>query len=890
MAEPIGSFSGLASGVQWRDLVDQLMNIETQRKLGPVTTRSTLAQKQVEAWTSFQSLVVKFRDASKALRDGTAFSPFKVAGGTSVTSGRTLLTATASSGAVPGSYNVEVLDVARANKVSGNVIASASTALAVTGDFAVNGKKVTVAATDTLAMVRDKINALNSGATPTGVTATVLSTGGTQHRLVLTSDQTGAGGIDLLEGTGNVLQSLGVVDGTKTLNVAANGGVQTNRVSSTTAAIATMLGVTMPPPGTINIGGRVIAVDLTVDSLSSIAAKITAAGGNASVVSETQGGKTSSRLVTSDTVTAATVDGQRALEVLGFVENGRAGITQVVKSENTFGDGVGTATASTLLSALTVSGNPLGLVAGDTFAIQGWSGNGTAVSPPSFVIGAGDTVQTVLDKMNSAVTGFGAGSRPATASFVNGQFLLTDSVTGDSQLALSLSATRVADGSVVSLGRQLVDTVGRQREVVAGADAKLRVDGVLLTRPSNNVSDAMAGVTLNLLQAEVGSVVTLTFDRDSDTMTSNVKAIATAYNDLLKFRADQAKEGAPLRGNPTLRSSLASFTGQLLSTVSGVSGIYNRPGAVGLSLQSDGSLKLDEAVFKSALSSNYTDVVSLFTTTGTSANAQVSYFSSSIKTLPGTYAINVTAAATTPTHSGSGFSGTYVDDGTADTMSITDSISGVTGTISLTSGDSTDTIVGRLNSLFANSKMSLSASKVGNELVVTGSRYGTASTFTVAYTAGGTDGSAQLGFAAGTYAGTDIAGTIGGEIAIGSGQTLTSKPALVGQPMDGLSVNYSGTATGAVGDLVYSLGVSGMLFNVADLISAPDGSIVTQQGSLNKSITELKSRADTVQHALDNKRAALIRQFTAMETAISRIQSQAASLTSYLGALNSQSN
>jgi flagellar capping protein FliD len=81
-----------------------------------------------------------------------------------------------------------------------------------------------------------------------------------------------------------------------------------------------------------------------------------------------------------------------------------------------------------------------------------------------------------------------------------------------------------------------------------------------------------------------------------------------------------------------------------------------------------------------------------------------------------------------------------------------------------------------------------------------------------------------------------------------------------------------------------------MLFNVADIITAPDGSIVLQQASLNKSITDLKSRADTVQHALDNKRAALTRQFIAMETAISRIQSQAASLTSYLSALQTQTS
>lgn len=890
MSDPIGSFSGLASGVQWRDLVDQLVAIDKQRKLDPVTARTTLAQNQATAWTSYQSLAVKFRDAANALRDSAAFGAFSVSGGTSIATGRTLLTASASSGASPGNYAVEVLDVARANKLSGAVVSSPSSALGYSGEFGVNGQKVTVVATDTLNSIRDKINALNAGTSASGVTASVLSTGSTQHRLVLSSDQTGAAGIELIDDAGGVLQQLGVVDGTKSLNVASDGGVQTQKVSSTTAAIAAMLGVSMPPPSTIEVGGRTITVDLTVDSLASIAAKISAAGGNASVTSETAGGKTSYRLVTSDTVSASTVDGQRTLEVLGFVKNGRSGVSQVVQSENAFTDGVGsTATGSTLLSALQVSGNALGLAAGDTFNIQGKRGDGSTVNL-SFTVGASDTLQTLVTKINDATSGFGAGTRTATASISNGQIVLSDNATGDSQLALSLSATRVSDGSTVSLGRQLVSTVGRQREVVAGTDASVRVDGVVVSRASNTISDALSGVTLSLQQAEVGTTVSLNIGRDTDALSTKVKAVADAYNALVKFRADQQKDGQPLRNNPTLRNSIASLTSQLLSNVSGLSGTLNRPGSVGLALQADGTLKLDDTVFKAALNSNFADVVSLFTTSGTSANNQISYWTSSYKTLPGSYAVNITAAATTPTVSGSGFSGTYVDDGTPDTLDITDAISGATGSISLANGDTTDTIVTKLNSLFATSKMALSASKNGNDLVITGTRYGSASSFTVAYTPGGADGTAQLGIAANSFAGTDVAGTIGGELATGSGQVLTATPALVGTAVDGLAISYSGTATGAVGDLNFTLGVGGMLYNAADVFARPDGTIFEQQQQLEKTINDLGTRADTLQQQIDRRRAALVAQFTKMEAAISRIQSQGSALSSFINSLQASGN
>ena len=885
MSDPIGSFSGLASGVQWRDLVDQLVSIDKQRRLAPVTARKTLAQNQATAWTSYQALAVKFRDAAKALRDSSAFGAFTVSGGTSASSGRTLLSASASFGATPGNYAVEVLDVARANKLSGTVVSSASTALGYSGEFAINGQKVTVVATDTLSVVRDKINALNVGASASGVTASVLSTGATQHRLVLSSDQTGAAGIEFVDDASGTLQSLGLVDSTKSLNLTSNGGIQSQRVSSTTAAIATMMGVTLPSPSTIQVGGRTITVDLSVDSLSSIAARIAAAGGNATVTTETTGGKTAYRLVTSDTLSASTVDGQRALEVLGFVRNGRSGIAQSVQSENGYTDALGaTATASTLLSNLSVNGNALALAAGDTFSVQGQRGDGSVVSL-NFVVGAGDTLQTLVNKINDPASGFGAGARTATASVSGGKIVLNDNSAGDSQLSLSLIATRAANGTVVSLGRQLVSTVGRQREVVAGTDAKVRVDGVVVSRATNTISDALNGVTLNLQQAEVGSTVSLNVGRDVEALTGKVKAVSDAYNALVKFRSEQQADGKPLKGNPTLRASIASITGQLLANVAGLSGSFNRAGVSGLALQSDGSLKLDESVFKTALNSNFTDVVSLFTTSGTSANSQLSYWTSTDKTVPGTYAVNITAAATTPTAAGSGFSGTYADDGTADTMTITDAISGATGNISLANGDTIDTIVTKLNSLFATSKMSMTASKSGNDLVLTGSRFGTASTFTVAYTAGGTDATAQLGLAAATSAGTDVAGTIGGVPAVGSGQVLTAAPPNVGDPLSGLAVTYSGTATGAIGDIAFTLGVAGMLFNAADVFARSDGTIYLQQQQLEQSISRLSTRADTVTQQIDRRRAALIAQFSAMEAAISRIQSQGTSLTNFVSAL-----
>lgn len=879
MTDPLGSISGLTSGIQWRDLVERISALDKQRRLDPVTARQSLAKSRVEAWGKFQTLVTTFRDAARALKEPSTFAAFGVTGGTSPTSGRTLLTATAAAGANPGTHTVEVIGLARANKLSGAVVASQSTALGLTGEFSVNGRKVTLIASDTLASVRDKIAALNSGSNASGVSASILSTGATQHRLVLTSDTTGAKGVELTDDASGTLQTLGLVDATKTLNVDSSGGAQSYRVSSATAAIATMLGVSWPPPSSIEIGGRVIAVDLTVDSLSTIAARIAAAGGNATVLSETVNGKSEHRLVTSDTVSASTPDGVRTLEVLGFLKSGRSGIAQVVTSENTYNDAGGlAATGTTLLTDLHVGTNALGLVAGDTLTIGGKRGDGTIVSS-TLTIGASDTLQTLVNKLNDASTGFGTPSRAAAASIVGGKLVLADATAGDSQLALSITATRALDGSTVPLGRQLTSTVGRLREVVQGADALAKVDGVVVQRRSNTIADAVAGLTLNLQAAEAGTATALTVSRDRDAIAGKIDEVVKAYNALHAFRTEQTKEKAALRGNATLRGSIGTITENLLTDVSGLLGNLKRAGNAGLTLQADGTLKLDKDVLSKGIDASYADVVNLFATGGASTNGSLSYFLSTTKTKPGSYAVNVTTAATTASATGAAFSGTYADDGVADTLTITDSTSGATGNISLANGDTIDTIVTKLNTLFATNKMALVASKSANNLVLSAQRYGSAATFTVGYTAGGTDSTSQLGIAAGVFAGTDIAGTIGGHPATGAGQVLTAS---AGQNPEGLALTYTGTATGAVGSINFTLGVGGMLGNAAERILDPVGAVEGQLDSLDTSITNLQRRADTLTQSIERRRQALVTQFVEMERTLSRIQQQGTALTNFI--------
>jgi len=617
--------NGLASGVQWRDLVDQLVAADKARSMGPIQTRISGAEKQKTAWTEMASLVQKLQDAGSALRVGTSFSNFAATVSPSSQTNRALISASTTAAARPGSYRVEVVDLARAEKLSGSVVADSTAALGIAGSFAVAGQTVTIAATDSLEGVRDRINALNTGGTPTKVSASVLTSAAGQKRLVLSADGVGSAGTGLTDGPEGVLRDLGFKD------------TRSRSVPSSGLAVAAALGVTMPPPSSIRVGTTTIAVDLALDSLSIIVSKIRAAGEQAEIQSETVGGVQSFRLSVGKNVTA-TGDPNSAdtITALGFAAGAQGSVQQVVASGLAFQDATNSPAAlSTALTDLRAGGVSLGVNVGDTLTFSGQRGDGSTVTT-SFVVGGADTLQTLTDRLNDGTTGFGGGARPAQASIgPDGRLRLNDGSGGDSRLRLAMTVAPASGGTPASLlGTFGTETVGRSRAMVVGSDAQVRVDGVLLTRPSNTIGDALEGVTLNLLQSEPGTEIGLTVTRDTDAAVKGIKDFAKAFNDVVSFAAGQQLTGQPLQSNSSLRRILSSFT-QALRTEVPAGGDYSRSTLAGMTLSRSGSLDVDDTKIRAAINANLTGVQALFGSAGI-GNAMVAATTSAARAVDGT--------------------------------------------------------------------------------------------------------------------------------------------------------------------------------------------------------------------------------------------------------------
>ena len=305
MTSPIGTVQGLASGIQWQTMIQQIVAADSTRELN---ARHHAADGRHERKRGVDEVPDRdglVPDRRRALADPAAFDLFTATAPNSASSQRALVSATATTGAQPGTYAMQVLSLASAESLSGASFSSATSPLNISGQFDLNGVAITVASTDSLSSIADKINAADAGTTPSGVQATILSGTDGSH-LVLTSDVEPARRASRPWTTRTARSSaLGFTDGTAVANIAASGATQTFAMSSATQSIGSLLGLTPPAATSILVGGKSIAVDLGSDSLTSIAAKINAATGNpnaASVQTQTIGSTTTYRLVTDSTV------------------------------------------------------------------------------------------------------------------------------------------------------------------------------------------------------------------------------------------------------------------------------------------------------------------------------------------------------------------------------------------------------------------------------------------------------------------------------------------------------------------------------------------------------------------------------------------------------------
>lgn len=185
------SLSGIGSGLDIQSLVSQLVEAEGEAQTNALDRRESNYQTELSALGQLKSSLSSFQDAAATLADSDDLLSLSAISGN-----EDLFTATAGSSASAGEYSIEVLNLARAQKLSTAGFSSSSDTLG-SGTLTITSGgssfDVTIASgSDSLADIRD---AINTSADNDSVSASIINVddgnGGTESRLVLTAKNTG---------------------------------------------------------------------------------------------------------------------------------------------------------------------------------------------------------------------------------------------------------------------------------------------------------------------------------------------------------------------------------------------------------------------------------------------------------------------------------------------------------------------------------------------------------------------------------------------------------------------------------------------------------------------------------------------------------------------------
>jgi flagellar hook-associated protein 2 len=528
-------------------------------------------------------------------------------------------------------------------------------------------------------------------------------------------------------------------------------------------------------------------------------------------------------------------------------------------------------------SATTVTIN-FGTTSGTTFTAD------TTQSPMKVTI---DSSNNTLQGIAQAINNLGGIASAAVVSTGNAtnpyRLVITNTKTGAAE-----SMQVVASGDATVSGLLAYDPANAasqtMTQVQAAQDAALTVNGIAMTNSTNTVSP-FAGVSLSLSQIGTTQV---TVARDNGTVQQNIDAFVTAYNTLRGTLSaltayNTSGSNGVLIGDSTTMLIQSQLQGLLSQSVTGATGGLSTllSAGIGFSTSGDGTLTVNDATLSSQLSSNPNAFAALFGTNGTATNPNVGYAGASTSTTPGTYAVNITQAATQSSLAGT--AAAQLNFTTAQTLSVT--LNGVTANVTVppatggTYASATalaSAVQTAINSTKAFSQQGYSANVTANAgvLSIASTQYGSTSSLSVS----GSGGTTLLGSSSLVGSrGLDIAGTIGGYAATGKGITLTGG---TGSRVSGLAVVVSGTQTGALGTVSYAKGIASQMYDaITAATTSGTGSIALATSARNKQITNLQNQATQQQKYIDAKYTQYSAQFAALSAALSSMQNTSKMLT-----------
>ena len=351
-----------------------------------------------------------------------------------------------------------------------------------------------------------------------------------------------------------------------------------------------------------------------------------------------------------------------------------------------------------------------------------------------------------------------------------------------------------------------------------------------------------------------------------DKIQALVDSVNGAINEIKTRTAydPKTKTAASLQGDASVRRASQDLIRALTDGVAQSS--LGSPGLVGVSVDRYGMATFDRTKFTDAYNANPSAVERMFTQ-GATTTGPVSFVSAGAGAQAGNRVVVVTQAATQA--SVVGMVGAFPLTVPA---TIRVKIGSTEVVYPVNSGDTEDATRTGLQAALTTAGARMTVTSSGGGLKITADNYGSSSSFSVDW-------------GAGTYTGVpgaDVAGTIGGSAATGSGRQL-SVPSTDGT-LSGLSVLLTDDSTGSVGSVNYEPGLAQRLSSaVASATDVKSGYVTSGVNNKQTTITDISKSIDSYNLRLTVREQRLRQQYAKLEVTLSSLKSQGSALTSMGG-------
>ncbi|QDP21787.2 flagellar filament capping protein FliD [Bradyrhizobium cosmicum] len=233
------------------------------------------------------------------------------------------------------------------------------------------------------------------------------------------------------------------------------------------------------------------------------------------------------------------------------------------------------------------------------------------------------SLQDIVDTINAQTSTTNVQASIVQVSSTSFQMVLT----GTEDAADITYSSTSGDDILNKLG--VTDSSGSfTDELQAAQAAEFTLDGIAMTRDTNDITDVLSGVTFSLLQVTPdGATLSISIETDTSQIQSTLETFVTNYNafrDEVIAQQKTATDGtadssAVLFGDGTMRNIMDALQNALNSTVGGLT-----MADLGLSFNESNELELDTSTLSDILSTNLSGVTKLLSAQTTTSSSQLS--------------------------------------------------------------------------------------------------------------------------------------------------------------------------------------------------------------------------------------------------------------------------